>query len=48
MMVNGTAKNVGFLSSVVRAFLLTGYLYHYAFAMIGGMLVMLVIFFFST
>ena len=33
LLVNGTAKSVGRLSSVLRH-LQTGYLYHYAFAMI--------------
>lgn len=36
MMVNGSARIVGWFSSVVRL-LQTGYLYHYAFAMIGGL-----------
>ncbi len=39
-LVNGTANNVGALAAVVR-YLQTGYLYHYAFAMIIGVLVFL-------
>ncbi|MCF6257416.1 MAG: NADH-quinone oxidoreductase subunit L [Gammaproteobacteria bacterium] len=39
LMVNGTAKSVGWLSSKVR-FSQTGYLYHYAFVMIIGLVVM--------
>ncbi len=35
--VNGSAQSVGWLASVMR-FLQTGYLYHYAFAMIIGLL----------
>ena len=46
LMVNGTAKTVGWISSIVRN-IQTGYLYHYAFAMIIGVLVMIV-FFVST
>ena len=38
MLVNGSARAVGWLSSVVRH-LQTGYLYHYAFAMIVGVVV---------
>ena len=38
-MVNGTAKGVGWISSIVRN-TQTGYLYHYAFVMIIGLLVM--------
>ncbi len=37
MIVNGSAKTVGWLSGIVRH-LQTGYLYHYAFAIIIGML----------
>jgi NADH-quinone oxidoreductase subunit L len=40
LMVNGTARLVGWVSSVVR-YLQTGYLYTYAFAMIIGLLVLL-------
>lgn len=46
LIVNGTAKTVGWISSIVRN-IQTGYLYHYAFAMIIGLLVMIV-FFVST
>ena len=35
-MVNGSARLVGWLSSVVR-YAQSGYLYHYAFAMILGL-----------
>jgi len=37
MAVNGSAHSVGWLASVMR-YLQTGYLYHYAFAMIIGLL----------
>ena len=40
VMVNGTARGIGWLSSVVRH-IQTGYLYHYAFAMIIGLVLML-------
>jgi NADH-quinone oxidoreductase subunit L len=40
MLVNGSARTVGWISSVSRR-LQTGYLYHYAFAMIIGLAVML-------
>jgi NADH-quinone oxidoreductase subunit L len=40
IMVNGSAKLVGFFSSVVR-YLQTGYIYHYAFSMIIGVFVLL-------
>jgi len=40
MMVNGTAKLVGILSSVIRH-LQSGYIYHYAFSMIIGVFVLL-------
>lgn len=40
LVVNGTAKVVGFFSSVIRR-IQTGYIYHYAFAMIIGLLLML-------
>ena len=46
LMVNGTAKTVGWISSIIRN-VQTGYLYHYAFAMIIGLLVF-VVFFVST
>jgi NADH-quinone oxidoreductase subunit L len=40
LMVNGSAKAVGWFASVVRH-LQTGYLYHYAFTMIIGLLAFL-------
>ena len=40
MLVNGSARTVGWFASVVRH-LQTGYLYHYAFAMIIGLALML-------
>jgi len=40
IMVNGTAKGIGWISGVIRN-TQTGYLYHYAFVMIIGLLVML-------
>jgi NADH-quinone oxidoreductase subunit L len=40
LMVNGSAKGIGMMAGVMR-FLQTGYLYHYAFVMIFGLLVML-------
>ncbi|MEW9897403.1 NADH-quinone oxidoreductase subunit L [Chitinivorax sp. PXF-14] len=43
LMVNGSAKLVGWLSRVVRQ-LQSGYIYHYAFAMIIGALVLLLFF----
>lgn len=39
-LVNGTARTVGWLSAKIR-YLQTGYLYHYAFAMIIGLLLLL-------
>jgi NADH-quinone oxidoreductase subunit L len=42
MMVNGSAKLVGVISSVVRQ-VQTGYIYHYAFAMIIGVFILLTI-----
>lgn len=47
MMVNGTANSVGALSQLIRH-VQSGYLYHYAFAMIIGLLAMLSVFIFST
>ncbi len=44
--VNGAAKAVGWFSGVTRQ-LQTGYLYHYAFSMIAGILLMLTWFLFS-
>ncbi|CAK0747471.1 NADH-quinone oxidoreductase subunit L [Gammaproteobacteria bacterium] len=40
VMVNGTAKAVGWISSIVR-YIQSGFLYHYAFAMILGLLFLL-------
>ncbi len=40
LMVNGSARGVGWFSSVIRH-VQTGYLYHYAFGMIIGLLVLL-------
>lgn len=40
LLVNGTARTVGWMSSVMRR-IQSGYLYHYAFAMIIGLLVLL-------
>ena len=40
VMVNGTARSVGWVSSIVRH-LQSGYLYHYAFAMIIGLAALL-------
>lgn len=43
LIVNGSAKTVGYVSSVVRH-IQTGYLYHYAFAMIIGLIVLMGLF----
>ncbi len=43
MLVNGSAKLIGFFSGVIRH-IQSGYLYHYAFAMIIGLLALLGIF----
>jgi NADH-quinone oxidoreductase subunit L len=43
LVVNGSARVVGWFSTVVRH-LQTGYLYHYAFAMIAGMVALISIF----
>ncbi|MDH5600947.1 MAG: NADH-quinone oxidoreductase subunit L [Gammaproteobacteria bacterium] len=43
LIVNGSAKAVGYISGVVRH-IQTGYLYHYAFAMIIGLIVLMGIF----
>jgi NADH-quinone oxidoreductase subunit L len=40
LLVNGTARSVGRLADVARR-LQTGYLYHYAFTMIVGLLLLL-------
>jgi NADH-quinone oxidoreductase subunit L len=44
LLVNGSAKLVGWFASVVRTFQ-TGYIYHYAFVMIAGVLATLLYFF---
>jgi len=41
VMVNGTARGIGMVANAVRK-VQTGYLYHYAFAMIAGFFVLLV------
>ncbi len=43
IMVNGTARTVGWLSARLRL-AQTGYLYHYAFAMIIGLLLLITFF----
>jgi NADH-quinone oxidoreductase subunit L len=43
LFVNGTARSVGMISNIVRN-IQTGYLYHYAFAIIIGLLVLLGVF----
>jgi len=43
VMVNGTARTVGFLSGIVR-WVQSGFLYHYAFSMIVGLLFLLTAF----
>jgi NADH-quinone oxidoreductase subunit L len=43
LLVNGSARTVGWLASVVRH-VQSGYLYHYAFAMILGLLLMFALF----
>jgi NADH-quinone oxidoreductase subunit L len=43
LVVNGSARIVGWFSVVTRR-LQTGYLYHYAFAMIAGMMVLVTVF----
>ncbi|EGD02402.1 NADH:ubiquinone oxidoreductase subunit L, partial [Burkholderia sp. TJI49] len=42
-LVNGSAKFIGWFAGVIR-FLQSGYIYHYAFAMIIGMLGLLTLF----
>jgi len=44
LMVNGTARVVGWISSLVRLFQ-SGYIYHYAFTMIIGVFVLLTLWF---
>lgn len=43
LVVNGSARTVGYISSVIRH-IQTGYLYHYAFAMIIGLIVLMGLF----
>jgi NADH-quinone oxidoreductase subunit L len=43
LLVNGSAKLVGLISGVVR-FAQSGFIYHYAFAMILGVLAMIITF----
>ena len=43
VLVNGTARTVGRIATVIRGFQ-SGYLYHYAFVMIIGLLVLLTVF----
>ena len=43
LLVNGTARSVGIISNAIRH-IQTGYLYHYAFAIIIGLLVLLGVF----
>ena len=40
LLVNGSARVVGWLSGKVRQ-LQSGYLYHYAFAMLGGIIILI-------
>jgi NADH-quinone oxidoreductase subunit L len=47
LIVNGSARVVGWVASVVRQ-LQSGYLYHYAFSMIFGLLLMLLWFVFIS
>jgi NADH-quinone oxidoreductase subunit L len=43
VIVNGTARTIGRVAAAIRG-LQSGYLYHYAFAMIIGLLVLLTLF----
>ena len=43
IMVNGSARVVGWFSSVIRH-VQSGFLYHYAFAMIIGLLLLIAVF----
>jgi NADH-quinone oxidoreductase subunit L len=43
LLVNGSARTVGWLASVIRH-VQSGYLYHYAFVMILGLLLMFALF----
>jgi NADH-quinone oxidoreductase subunit L len=45
LIVNGSARTVGYVSSVIRH-VQTGYLYHYAFAMIIGLIILMGLFVF--
>ena len=47
LLVNGTANGIGVLSLIIRT-LQSGYLFHYAFSMIIGLLALLTIFIIST
>jgi len=40
ILVNGTARTVGWVSSVIRH-IQSGYMYHYAFAMIIGLFLLI-------
>ena len=42
-MVNGSARTIGWISSKIRN-IQTGYLYHYAFAMIIGLVGLVLLF----
>jgi NADH-quinone oxidoreductase subunit L len=42
-MVNGSARGVAWVSSVIR-WIQTGYIYHYAFAMLLGVIVLMTYF----
>jgi NADH-quinone oxidoreductase subunit L len=44
VLVNGSARLIGWVASVIRYFQ-SGYIYHYAFAMIIGILVLLTLMF---
>ena len=44
MLINGTARAVGWFAAVIRN-LQSGFIYHYAFAMIIGILVLLTMMF---
>ncbi len=44
LMVNGSARVVGWIASLVRLFQ-SGYIYHYAFTMIIGVFVLLTLWF---
>ena len=44
LLVNGSAKMIGWFSTITRTFQ-TGYIYHYAFVMIVGVMATLLYFF---